>query len=115
MNLSTHFTETECACPCCGQISVDPQLLVLMELVRGLNGNKPIKPNSVYRCANHNLSVGSSDTSYHRKGMAADMPVDDPQAAYEALCELFPDSYGLGLYKRFIHIDCRNTKARWIG
>ena len=115
MSLSTHYTKEECACPCCGAVQVNSKLTVLMELVRGLNGNTPITPNSVYRCYFHNANIGGATNSQHLEGKAADMPVDDPQAVYEALCSLFPDSYGFGLYPTFIHIDCRDTKARWMG
>ena len=112
-DISANFSRSECACKCgCGAVYVHPDLPLLMEIVRELNGDKPITPNSVYRCKHHNAKVGGTVNSYHTKGMAADMPVDNPEEVYNRLSTIFPDQYGFILYKSFVHIDCRTKPFR---
>ena len=74
-----------------------------------------ITPSSAARCFRYNNSptVGSNDRSQHPKCRAMDLPVKDPQALYDWLCAEYPDKYGFGLYKTFVHVDSRSIKARW--
>jgi hypothetical protein len=36
-----------------------------------------------------------------------------PEDVFNALDAAFPDQYGLGLYKGWVHIDIRGGRARW--
>jgi len=52
-----------------------PRLAAFLEQVKILLGNKPIMVNSAFRSHDVNTSVGSKDTSDHRRGCAADIRV----------------------------------------
>ena len=115
-DLSDNFSRSEFACKDgCGFDTVDADLIMLCELVRKLHGDRPITPNSGCRCAYHNQKEGGSVLSQHLLGRAADLPVRNPEEVYKKLCNLYPNIYGFGLYKTFIHVDSRNDKARWGG
>ena len=113
--LSTYFTRAEMACKCgCGFDTMDYETLKLADECRWFVGH-PITPSSAARCANHNANIGGAKDSQHVLSRAIDLPVNDPKALYNYLCEKYPDRYGFGLYKTFVHIDTRtNGPARWI-
>lgn len=52
-----------------------PRLANFLEQIRALLGNKPIVVNSAFRSELVNAAVGSSPSSDHRKGCAADIRV----------------------------------------
>ena len=52
-----------------------PRLADFLEQIRALLGNKPVIVNSAFRSHDVNASVGSKDTSDHRRGCAADIRV----------------------------------------
>jgi len=126
MNLSRHFDDNEknVACNCgCGFKKILPHLLAVLELVR-IHFNKPVSFNSVCRCHEHNEKVQKeanpkyiegTSKSQHMLGTAADIVVRgvDPRKVTLFLRDVFPESYGIGDYKTFTHIDVRDTKARW--
>lgn len=115
MNLSKHFQRSEFACKChCGFSTVDAELLNTLERVRDYF-NSPVTINSGCRCYNHNSNIGGSSHSKHCFGIAADFTVKDhtPEEVYEFINRYEPESYGLGLYKSWVHLDVRSTKARW--
>jgi uncharacterized protein YcbK (DUF882 family) len=72
---------------------------------------------SAARCYQHNRDIGSNDRSQHPKSSAIDhyvkgISVEELHAYYKAK---YPNTFGLGLYKTFVHIDSRTEKARWDG
>jgi hypothetical protein len=82
---------------------------------------------SGYRNLAYNLKIGSTKTSQHVAGTAADVK---PVGGYKyfsyrqfyKMCELVDKSfstrvYSLGLYTRskFVHVDSRKKAARWTG
>ena len=113
-DLSKHFSRSEVACKCgCGFDSMDVETLRIADEAREIAG-VPITPSSGCRCAEHNASVGGSDDSQHKKARALDLPVPNPKAVYDELCRRYPDRYGFGLYKTFLHVDTRSgPAARW--
>lgn len=115
-DLSKNYSRHEMACSCgCGGDTIDAETLRVAEEAREFVGH-PITPSSAYRCDNHNEAVGGSVRSQHPKGRAIDLPVHDPKALYDFLCEKYPDKYGFGLYDTFVHIDTRSGKmVRWYG
>ena len=114
-DISKHFNRAEMACKCgCGLDTMDAETLDVADDIRDWYG-KPIKPNSAARCLEYNRHIGSRDTSQHVKCRALDLPVDDPQALFDYLCEKYRNKYGMGLYKTFVHFDTRTGGARrWI-
>lgn len=116
--ISPHFESREFICGCgkssCTVSFISEELLFLLEEIR-LYFNEPISVSSGYRCISHNLAVGGSNNSYHKRGEAADITVRDvmPQQVQEFIEKRYPNEYGLGKYKTFTHIDVRKNKARW--
>lgn len=112
--LSKHFTREEFLCPCCKAGTVDPELITVLEDVREFFG-QPVRINSGYRCEKHNKEVGGEPNSMHMKGIAADITVKEviPSKVAAYLQNKYPDTYGIGLYKSWTHIDVRPKKARW--
>lgn len=111
-----HFRPNEFRCSCCNVTKHNPHLIAILELVRS-HFDKPVFINSSYRCLEHNDEVGGSPKSQHLKGTAADIQVSDVPAVYvyDFLNKVFPNSYGLGNYASFTHIDVRDGRARWNG
>lgn len=115
MKVSKHFSREEFACKCgCGFAVVDVKLLEVLEVVREYF-DQPVTITSACRCDNHNKSVGGSDNSKHKLGIAADIIVKDIPAncVHGFLIKHLPDSCGIGSYETFTHIDVRRDKARW--
>lgn len=63
--------------------------------------------------------AGSNDESQHPRCNAMDIKIFvnniqvSPVDIHHYLVTKYPDKYGLGLYKTFVHIDARSIKARW--
>lgn len=113
--MSKHFRKEEYACKCgCPQPDVNLHLESVLELVR-VSFQAPVTITSAYRCPRHNKSVGGAEKSKHLENIAADIQVKgvNPQEVYDFLDEIFPDTYGLGNYDTFTHVDVRFYKARW--
>ena len=117
-DISKYFNRSEIACKCeCGFDTMDGETLKLADRCREFVGHS-ITPSSGARCLNYNrLSAskggpGSNDRSQHPRGRAMDLPVKDPKALYDYLCDKYPDKYGFGLYKTFVHIDTKSGPAR---
>jgi len=113
--------------------------LTLLQNIRDAIG-RPIKINSAYRDASHNLAVGGKKDSLHLLFNAIDFKpfayteyelirlVEDLEhnrfaclvTWREKLTTLTPNILGIGLYENFIHLDTRGllglkTPARWRG
>lgn len=110
-----HFTRKEFRCACgCGMDSVDYELAEVLDELRA-NFNLPITVTSGNRCATHNKNIGGSDNSQHLYSKAADIYMIGvpPEEIYSYLDGMYPDTYGIGIYPSWVHIDVRKTKARW--
>jgi hypothetical protein len=112
-DLSEHFSSSEFVCKDGSQHTIDPRLIEMLEIVRAHFG-KPVTIVSGYRSEAWNKQVGGASRSYHVKGMAADFKIDGvwPQSVYRFCNGRFPLS-GLGLYRSWVHLDCRQVRARW--
>ena len=116
-NLSKHFDSVEFACPCCGAVVIDDDLIVQLERLReylGRYGGGPIHINSGFRCFDHNTAVGGVRNSQHLYGKAADITVVgvSPFRVQDAADLIFSDG-GMGRYNTFTHVDVRGHRARW--
>lgn len=122
-DLTTNISRSELACGCgCGFDTVDWETIEIVQgvcdAVADLQGVDKVVLDitSAARCLEYNRSIGSTDASQHVKGRAIDFVIRgfDPENAYAALDNTFPDSYGLGIYPSFTHVDSRSDKkARW--
>lgn len=118
---SKYFSQAELECKgmdCnCEYPGMDRELMTKLDALRDRFG--PIVINSGYRCAIHNQAVGGGPGSYHKKGMAGDIRAQraavTPKVIYDYLDSKYPEQYGLGLYKNFVHFDTRPGYARKTG
>lgn len=108
--------EFECNCGTCSQDTVDAELLEVLTHLRIYFGTS-VYINSGNRCIGYNKKIGGSPKSQHLFGKAADIRVKGhpPTEVYRYLEKEYPDTYGMGLYDTFVHIDVRASKARWKG
>ena len=114
-DLSQNFSRKEFACGChCGHDTVDAELIKVLENLR-LRFNKPIIINSGTRCANHNQDIDGAIRSQHLKGKACDFIIRDihTNEVLSFLNSVYPNKYGIGFYKSWIHLDVRPVKKRW--
>jgi len=91
--------------------------------VEYMGDNIKIEIMSGCRCPGHNRKVGGAAKSQHVFGIAADIkvwrewklkqvPPSEVAAYFNAA---FPDTYGVGEYSAWTHIDVRESKSRWRG
>lgn len=112
---SKWFKREEFACKCgCGFSAVDAELLTVLEDVRE-HFKRPITISSGCRCPEHNKKVGGVESSEHTKAIAADIKILDipPIMVYTYLNNKYFNTYGIGLYPSWVHIDVRPNKSRW--
>ena len=109
-----HFKVNEFRCKHCKKLILDINLLLKLEELRTLIGNKPIIINSGYRCITYNKSIDGAKNSQHLYGKAADI-----KAIGISIKELgkYADKIfskgGVGYGDTFIHVDIRGYKTRW--
>jgi len=112
-DLTKNFSRGEFACKCgCGFDTIDYEVLNELQRIRDEWGYA-VNINSACRCEAHNKAVGGGKKSQHLKGRAVDFVIRGilPQTVYDNLKDNWEG--GLGLYRKFTHIDSRNKKARW--
>lgn len=115
--IGPHFKYSEFRCKCCGKLppnGIDPILVLKLEILRKMLGNKPIIINSGYRCHAYNTKVGGVSKSQHLYGTAADISVRGISSSKvaEVAEQVFWDG-GLGRYNNFTHVDTRGRRVRW--
>ena len=114
-DINNYFSRQEFACKCgCETEGVDVELLTVLTKIRE-HLNSPVTITSGNRCKIHNTKVGGESRSKHTKGIAADFKVDGatPKQVVDLLNSWYPDKYGIGLYKTWVHLDVRNQPSRW--
>lgn len=123
MKLSTNFALSEFA-SADGKAPSEQVLKNLTELAKNLEVLRshiklPIRVTSGFRSKEHNAKIGGALNSFHVLGMAADIKVKGmtPVQVAHAIELLIKDGKmkegGIGIYRTWVHYDCRNTKARW--
>lgn len=114
--VSDHFKLREFKCNDNSRVVVlNDELVSILEKARQHFG-KAIKINSGYRTVAYNSTLkNSSPDSQHTHGNAADIVVVgvNPIDVYNYFNSSYPDTYGVGIYNTFVHIDVRPDKARW--
>ncbi|MDP9195224.1 MAG: D-Ala-D-Ala carboxypeptidase family metallohydrolase [Pseudomonadota bacterium] len=107
-----NFTPKEIACRGTGAITIVPEALDKLQALRDTIG-KPLIINSAYRSPSHNAKVGGSPQSKHLLGIAFDISLKghDRYRLTHAAEEV--GFMGIGQYPSFVHLDTRETPARW--
>lgn len=114
----THFKKDEFRCKHCGKLpaqGIDRRLVLMLEKLREMIGNKPIVITSGYRCPANNKAVGGAGHSQHMYGKAVDILVKgmSPRELEKYCDKLFAnDGVGLG-GSTIVHVDTRGFRARW--
>lgn len=114
--LTPHFSKSEMACRCCGDLQIEDQLLTALEALRALAG-APVIVHDAYRCPKHNEEVGGVSDSEHTRGLAADVRIPglSLQQMYDLAVQV-PEfaNGGIGAYDGgFLHVDVRGHRSRW--
>lgn len=113
--LSANFSVREFACKDgSDKILIDTDLVLILQKIREHFG-KAVVINSAYRNEAYNKKVGSSSTSQHIKGTAADIRISGvaPEDVAKYAEYLMPNKGGIGLYPAFTHVDVRASRSRW--
>lgn len=117
LQLSKNFKVSEFACKDGSDtVLIDDNLVYVLQQISN-HFNAPVKITSSYRTPSHNQKVGGSSSSYHVKGMAADIKVIGVSAVEVGL---FAQNIcnGVGVYyygdTEFVHVDTRQNKVYWL-
>ena len=114
--ITDHFRVYEFACKDGSDVVFVSQALAdILENIR-VHFGKPVHINSGYRTVSYNKTVdGSSSTSQHCNGLAADIRVEGhtPAEVYAYADKLLGEHGGLGIYNTFVHVDVRASKSRF--
>jgi uncharacterized protein YcbK (DUF882 family) len=121
-NLTKNISRHELACNCgCNFDSMDFETINVVQescdhFAKKLGVNKVVLHiNSAARCLKYNRSIGSTDKSMHTKARAIDYTIDEvsPDELHAYLIDKYDDTFGIGQYDDFTHLDTRSIKARW--
>ncbi len=110
-SLSTNFKVKEFRCKDGSDtIMIDSALVDILQTIRN-HFKTSVTINSAYRTETYNKKVGGAKSSYHLKGMAADICVSGVNPQVVAAYALSMSVPGIILYvtKGFVHIDTRPT------
>lgn len=100
-----NFTPEEIACKGTGKLIINKEALLKLDELRDILG-VPFSPNSAYRSEAHNKAVGGAKNSYHRKGVAFDIPIKLGMGREKIKKAAVSVGFkGIGDYNTFIHVD----------
>lgn len=122
-DLSTHFSQSEFICSCCGRSHAISQLLInRLEKMFTIMDAKAIFINSGYRCESN---PWGSKTDAHRKGIAADIRVQKKDGSWYTSWDIAEVAERLGfggiglMLPNSCHVDTRDTEPydniHWFG
>lgn len=124
MLISKNIYRQELACKCgCGFDSCDFETINVVQgacdhFAKKLGVEKVVlNINCAARCEKHNKAVGGEDHSLHLQARAIDHTISgtSPKELADYYRTTYPNKYGIGEYKTFVHLDTRtNGPARWI-
>lgn len=118
--LTANFQRHEFACKgraCCdGTAAMDLGFVAALQTLRDALGG-PLKVNSGFRCYRHNWNIGSTYSSQHPRGLAADLAIPAGMTAAElaAVAESLGLFGGIGVYPTWVHVDFGPAGRRWRG
>lgn len=110
------FSPQEMACRGTGKLWVDTQSMNALQALRTKIG-RPFIINSAYRSPEHNRAVGGAKASQHLKAKAFDVSMANHNPTSFAKAARAAGFRGFGEYvsQNFMHIDTRDTPAKWHG
>lgn len=116
--VSKNFKVKEFACKDGSDtVLIDSRLVDYLQMIRS-HFNKPLTISSGYRTAAYNASIGGTKTSYHVRGMAADIKVEGINPVIVGMYAQTIGAGGIGLYAYvyggFVHVDSRTQQYRWL-
>lgn len=125
VHLSKNFTLAEAAsrdgAPVPANLMANAERLAgNLQVLREALG-EAIHINSWYRTPSHNKAVGGEPNSLHMKALAADITCRSktPKQLADLIERLIKAGAmmqgGLGIYRSWVHYDCRGEKKRWRG
>jgi hypothetical protein len=125
-HVTEHILYGEVACNHCNELIIDDLFYKHMELLEQLRQEAgwAIIINSGHRCDFWNKHEGGKPDSMHLKfatDVAPQRLKDDTEESIQSklkIIGILADNIGftgIGTYSSFRHLDCRPTKARWIG
>jgi len=110
-DLTDNFSKAEYACKCgCGKDDIKDELAIKVQQVRDIL-NRSIKINSGVRCPDHNISIGSTLTSSHIGGWAADLGYKGSMERYTLLSAITQVFDRVCIAKTFLHVDVDANKT----
>lgn len=133
-NLTKNISRYELKCKCskCNVTIQDHELIIevvqrICDRIASDYGVEKVRLNisSPARCYEYNRipaivgGPGSDDDSQHPRCNAMDINIFvegrriPPHDVYIVANEIYPDSFGIGLYDWGLHIDTRRIRARW--
>lgn len=109
--ITANFKGSEFRCKCgCGKILIAEELVQKLQRVRDHFG-KSVTVNSGYRCAKHNKNVGSTSSSPHLIGLAADIKIKGVSSEDIAITAEQIGFDGIALINdAAIHLDLKGRK-----
>lgn len=109
--ITANFKGSEFRCKCgCGKILIAEELVQRLQRVRDHFG-KSVTVNSGYRCAKHNKNVGSTSSSPHLLGLAADIKIKGVSSKDIAIIAEQIGFDGIALINdNAIHLDLKGRK-----
>ena len=110
-----YFTRDEFECHCgCRKNKIKDELIDLCDALRG-HLDVPLIVNSGYRCPDHPIEASKLRVGPHGHGLAADLSMPDGVVLRDAVEILLRWGVkGIGVGKRFVHIDLRqSTPVMW--
>lgn len=114
IQVSKNFVLSEFQSRDTGEVILDAELLRRLQTLRDRLG-RPIVVTSGYRTPEHNRAVGGATQSQHLYGTAADITCAGISVAALYAAAETVGFRGIGKYSSFVHVDVRQTPARWIG
>lgn len=110
-----YFTRDEFACHCgCGKNEIKDEIIDLCDALRK-ELKIPLIVNSGYRCPDHPIESAKPVPGKHTEGIAADLKMPNGIKLREAIdIALLWEVGGIGVGKRYIHLDTRlTTPVMW--
>ena len=107
-----YFKIEDFKCRCCGEIKMEEEFLKRLDNAR-IHSSYPFFINSGYRCKAYNDSIGSKESSGHRKGCAVDIDYHHGNMGEILKCLLDEGFTRIGIGESFIHVDSKPGIYYW--